>query len=178
MATDVYGLMAEFEGPEELLHAAQRAYGEGYRSMDAYSPFPVEGLADAIGFHKTAVPLVVLIGGLIGAFGGFMLQYYVAKIDYPINVGGRPLNSWPAFIPISFELTVLIASLFAFIGMLIMNGLPMPYHPVFNVPAFAASASNDRFFLCIDAHDPKFDRDATRSFLLQLNPKEVAEVER
>ncbi len=173
----MYGLMAEFEDAGQLLQAARQAYAEGYRKMEAYSPFAVEGLADAIGFRKTAVPLIVLIGGLLGAFGGFMLQYYVAVIDYPINVGGRPLNSWPAFIPISFELTVLFASLFAFIGMLVMNGLPMPYHPVFNVASFAASASRDRFFLCIDAEDPKFDPDATGAFLQQLNPKEVAEVE-
>jgi hypothetical protein len=172
----IYGLMAEFDSPEQLLAAAQRTYAEGYREMDAYSPFPVEGLSEAIGLHHNTVALVVLIGGVIGCIGGFFLQYYVAVMDFPINVGGRPLNSWPAFIPITFELTVLVASLAAFVGMLALNGLPMPYHPVFNVPRFAL-ASRSRFFLAIESADPKFDREATARFLESLSSHRIEEIE-
>ena len=174
----IYGMMAEFETPEEIVNAAQRAYDEGYRRMDAYSPMPVEGLADALGFHKTRVPLLVLIGGMAGCFGGFYLQYWCNGIGYPLNVGGRPLNSWPMFIPITFELTVLCAALTAVFGMLALNGLPQPYHPVFNVPRFAM-ASRNRFFLCIESRDPKFDREKTREFLESLeHTRGVSEVER
>jgi hypothetical protein len=173
----MHGLMAEFDSPEALIAAARRAFAEGFRRMDAYSPFPVEGLAEALGFHRTGVPLIVLIGGLIGCIGGFYLQYWVAVIDYPINVGGRPLNSWPSFIPVTFELTILIAALFAFFGVLALNGLPMPYHPVFNVGRFEL-ASRNRFFLCIEAADPKFDSDRTRRFLESCGPYGVYEVER
>ncbi len=173
----VYGILAQFDTPAQLVSAAERAYAKGYRKMDAYSPFSVEGLADAIGFRRTSVPLVVLIGGIIGCIGGFILQYYIAKYDYPINVAGRPLNSWPAFIPITFELTVLLAALSAFFGMLALNGLPQPYHPVFNVPSFAASGSRDRFFLCIEAADAAFDLEQTRGFLESLGAREVSEVE-
>ncbi len=144
--------------------------------MDAYSPFPVEGLSEALGFHRTRVPLIVLIGGLIGCVGGFYLQYWGAVIDYPINVGGRPLNSWPSFIPITFELTILIAALFAFFGVLALNGLPMPYHPVFNVERFEL-ASRNRFFLCIEAVDSKFDPTGTRAFLESTGARGVYEVE-
>jgi Protein of unknown function (DUF3341) len=172
----IYGLLAEFSDPTELVTAVRRAYEEGYRQMDAYSPFPVEGLAEALGFHRTRVPLLVLIGGLIGCMGGYFLQYYIAAIHYPINIGGRPLNSWPAFIPITFELTVLVAALSAVLGLLALNGLPMPYHPVFNVPRFAL-ATRDRFFLCIEALDPLFDREGTRRFLERSVPREVSEVE-
>ena len=171
----MHGLMAEFDSPEPLIAAARRAFAEGFRRMDAYSPFPVEGLAEALGFHRTGVPLIVLIGGLIGCIGGFYLQYWVAVIDYPINVGGRPLNSWPSFIPVTFELTILIAALFAFFGVLALNGLPMPYHPVFNVDRFEL-ASRNRFFLCIEAGDPRFDQNGTRRFLESLNPREVSTV--
>ncbi|MCI0555531.1 MAG: DUF3341 domain-containing protein, partial [Anaerolineae bacterium] len=129
----IYGLMAEFENLSDLVVAARRAREEGYRKMDAYTPFPVEGLAEALGFHRTRLPLLVLIGGLIGCAGGFLLQYYLSAIDYPLNIGGRPLNSWPSFIPVTFELTILVAALTAVLGMLALNGLPMPYHPVFNV---------------------------------------------
>jgi hypothetical protein len=173
----IHGLLAEFDSPEALLAATRRASAEGFRRMDAYSPFPVEGLAEALGFHRTGVPLIVLIGGLIGCIGGFYLQYWVAVIDYPINVGGRPLNSWPSFIPITFELTILIAALFAFFGVLALNGLPMPYHPVFNVDGFEL-ASRNRFFLCIEATDAKFDAAATRRFLETLGCRGVYEVER
>src|SRR5919198_3616697 len=175
--SSIHGLLAEFESPEALIAAARRAFAEGFRRMDAYSPFPVEGLAEALGFHRTGVPLIVLIGGLIGCIGGFYLQYWVAVIDYPINVGGRPLNSWPSFIPVTFELTILIAALFAFFGVLALNGLPMPYHPVFNVDRFEL-ASRNRFFLCIEATDPKFDSDHTRRFLESFAPYGVYEVER
>ena len=173
----IYGLMAEFADPDSLVVAARRAFDEGFRRMDAYSPFPVEGLSEAIGFHHTRVPLIVLIGGVIGCLGGFFLQYWIAAINYPINVGGRPLNSWPAFIPVTFELTVLIAALSAFLGVLALNRLPMPYHPVFNVERFEL-ASRSRFFLCIEASDPKFDREQTRRFLETLGSEGVYDVER
>jgi hypothetical protein len=172
----LYGLLAEFEGPEALLEATRGAYQEGYRHMDAYSPLPMEELADALGFHSTRVPLIVLIGGIIGCLGGFYLQYWISVIDYPLNIGGRPYNSWPSFIPVTFELTILVAAFSAVLGMLALNGLPMPHHPVFNVPRFA-QATRDRFFLCIEATDPKFDRDATRQFLEGLNAREISEVE-
>jgi hypothetical protein len=172
----IYGLMAEFTTPEELLAAAHRAREEGYRHMDAYSPFPVEGLAEALGFHHTRLPLIVLIGGIVGAIGGYLLQYYAAVVAYPINVGGRPFHSWPSFLPVTFETTILVAALSAVLGMLALNGLPMPYHPVFHVPRFAL-ATRDRFFLCIEATDPKFERDGTRRFLERSQPREVSEVE-
>jgi len=174
----LYGLMAQFETPEQVVTAAQRAYDAGYRKMDAYSPMPVEGLAEAIGFKRNYVSLVVLIGGLCGCVGGFGLLWWIAVIAYPHNVGGRPFDSWPMFIPITFECTVLLAALSSVVGMLAMNKLPMPYHPVFNVAEFAQRASIDRFFLCIEANDPKFDREKTKAFLLDLNPEEVSEVDR
>ncbi len=172
-----YGILAEFDDPEALLHATQRAYQEGYRRMDAYSPFHIDGLADALGFHRSRVSMVFLIAGLCGAIGGFFLQYYIAVSDYPINVAGRPLNSWPAFIPITFELTVLCAGVIGFIGMLMMNRLPTPYHPVFNSDSFKNHGMTDRFYLCIETGDPRFDPEGTKSFLQQLNPKEVSYVE-
>jgi Alternative complex III, ActD subunit len=173
----IHGLMAEYDNPEALLAAARRAFAEGFRKMDAYSPFPVEGLAEAIGFHRTRVPLIVLIGGILGCLGGFFLQYWVSVLDYPINVGGRPLNSWPSFIPVTFELTILLAALSAFLGVLALNRLPMPYHPVFNVERFEL-ASRNRFFLCIEAIDSKFDSETTRSFLEATGSQGVYEVER
>jgi hypothetical protein len=151
----IYGILAEFDNPEDLVEAARQARQAGYRKMDAYTPFPVEGLNEALDLGRTWVPLLVLIGGLIGAAVGYFLQYYISVIDYPINIGGRPLHSWPAFIPVTFEMTVLVAGLFAVLGMLALNGLPMPYHPVFNVRSFSL-ATHDRFFLCIEAGDPKF----------------------
>ncbi len=176
MRAPIYGLMADFDEPDQVLAAAQRAYEEGYRKMDAYSPFPIEGLAEAIGFHRSSVALIVLIGGITGCLTGFFLQYYVAVMDYPINIGGRPLNSWPSFIPITFELTVLFAALFAVFGMLALNHLPEPYHPVFNTPGFELATRN-RFFLCIESEDLKFDRKMTGEFLKSLAPRRVSEVE-
>jgi hypothetical protein len=168
--------MAEFDTPEALLRGARSAFEQGYRRMDAYTPFPVEGLAEAIGFHRSRVALIVLIGGIIGCVGGFYLQYWVHVIDYPLNIGGRPFNSWPAFIPVTFELTILIAALSAFFGVLVLNGLPMPYHPVFNAEQFEL-ASRNRFFLCIEAVDPKFELESTRKFLSDLEPRGVHDVE-
>lgn len=173
----LYGLMAEFDNPTDAVAAARRAYEEGYRRIDAFSPYPIHELSDAIGFRKNRLPLIVLIGGIIGGLGGFLLQYYVHVIDYPLNVGGRPLNSWPSFIPITFETTILIAALSAVLGMLALNGLPHPYHPVFNSPRFAL-ATRDKFFLLIEARDPKFDHGATAEFLRSLNAQEVSDVER
>lgn len=173
--TKLYGLMAEFDQPEPLLEAAHQARAAGYRHMDAYTPMPVEGLAEAIGFRSTAVQRAVFVAGVLGATGGFMLCWWITVVAYPHNVAGRPLNSWPAYVPITFESMVLIACLTAVVGMLALNGLPQPYHPVFNVERFE-HASRDRFFLCIEATDPKFDPDDTRSFLEQLNPQEVSEV--
>ena len=167
--------MAEFDDPTALVAATRSAHEKGYRRMDAYSPIPIEELHEALGSHHTRLPLIVLVGGLFGGIGGYALQYWVSAIAYPINVGGRPFHSWPAFIPVTFECTVLVAALSAVLGMLALNGLPMPYHPVFNVPRFAL-ASRNRFFLCIESTDPKFDIDATRHFLDSLNPREVSAV--
>ena len=172
----LYGLMAEFDNPTDVVEAARATYDAGYRRINAYSPYPIEELSEAIGFHRTRLPILVLIGGIIGGLVGYGLQYYVAVIDYPLNVGGRPLHSWPSFIPITFEMTILFAAFSAVFGMLALNKLPQPYHPVFNAERFAL-ASRDRFFLVIEARDPKFDHDRARMFLLSLNPKEVVDVE-
>ena len=172
----IYGLLAEFESAEHVLDAAKRAYADGYRKLEAYSPFPVEGLDEAIGFHRSRVPLIVLLGGLTGALTGFGMQCFSAIYHYPINVGGRPLFSWPSFIPVTFELTVLFAAFSAVLGMLALNGLPKPYHPLFNVERFVLHG-HDRFFLCVEATDAKFDRAATKRFLEGLQPKGVYEVE-
>jgi hypothetical protein len=177
MKTSLYGLMAEFADPEALLKAARRAYAEGYRKLDAYSPLPIHGLSEAIGFHRTRLPLIVLMGGLAGALIGFGMQYYLSVIEYPLNIGGRPLNSWPSFIPVTFELTILLAAFSAVLGMILLNRLPMPYHPVFNVPRFAL-ASRSRFFLCIESEDPLFDSEKTREFLRTLVPSDISEVTR
>ena len=176
MSAALYGLIAEFEAPPALLAAAREAHARGYRELDAYSPFPIDGLAEAIGFRKTRVPLVVLIGGITGAITAYAMQYWSAVHDYPINVGGRPLHSWPAFIPITFELTVLFAAFAAFFGMLLMNGLPKLYHPVFNVPEFRL-ASQTRFFLCMKSSDPLFQKTETENFLKGLGATSVQEVE-
>jgi hypothetical protein len=167
--------MAEFDDANALVAATRRAHDEGYRQMDAYSPFPIEELHEALGSHHSRLPLIVLIGGLCGCVGGFALQYWAAAIAYPLNVGGRPFNSWPSFIPVTFECTILVAALSAVLGMLALNGLPMPHHPVFNVPRFAL-ASRNRFFLCIEVKDRKFDLESTRRFLETLEPREVSTV--
>lgn len=171
----LHGLMAQFSQPEPLLEAARQAYAEGYRQMDAYAPMPVEGLAEAIGFRNNAVQRCVFTGGLVGACGGFGLMWWITVIAFPHNVAGRPLNSWMAYIPITFECMVLVACFTAVISMLALNGLPEPYHPVFNVAAFER-ASRDKFFLCIEAADPKFELEATRDFLAGLHAEEVLDV--
>ncbi|MCI0684610.1 MAG: DUF3341 domain-containing protein [Gemmataceae bacterium] len=173
----MYGLLAEFERADQLVAAAQQVRAAGFTRTDAFSPFPIEGLAEALGARHTRLPLVVLIGGLIGCVGGYLLQYVPSAIDYPLNVGGRPLHSWPAFIPVTFELTILCAALAAVLGMLALNGLPMPYHPVFHVPRFAL-ATRDRFFLCVEASDPRFDWRGTKDFLQSLGAREVTDVPR
>ena len=172
----IFGLLAEFETPSHLTEAAHRAYARGYRKMDAYTPFPVEEVWEALGHHHNHVPLIVLLGGVMGGIGGYLLQYYTSVIDYPLNVGGRPFHSWPAFIPPTFETAILFAAFSAVLGMLALNGLPQPHHPIFNVPRFAL-ASRDRFFLCIESVDPLFQYEETAGFLKGLNPREVTDVE-
>jgi len=171
----LYGLMAEFATPTALVQAAERARLEGYRQMDAYSPIPIEELSEALGLRRTRLPILVFLGGLLGGIAGYGLEYWTQAVAYPLNVGGRPYNSWPQYIPVTFETTVLGAALSAFVGMWALNKLPMPYHPVFNVPAFVR-ASRDRFFLCIETTDPRFDRYQTAKFLESLNPVGVSEV--
>ncbi len=174
---DLYGLTAEFAHPHELLHAAQRAREAGYTRVAAYSPIPVEGLHEALGHRPTRLPYLTLLGAVLGGTTAFAMQYYASVISYPMNIGGRPLNSWPAFMPIVFELSVLGAALFSVLGMLALNGLPMPYHPLFNVPEFKF-ASRDRFFLAIESRDPRFDRSQTREFLAGLHAHQVLDVPR
>lgn len=174
--TSLYGLMAEFKDSESLLAATHRAHEAGYRKIDAYTPVPIEGLAEAMGVRGSVLPFLVLIGGIAGGASAFLLQYWTSVIDYPHNVGGRPYFSWISFIPVTFEGTVLIAAVVAVVAMIALNGLPQPYHPVFNVPRFGL-ASQDRFFLAIEAEDPKFDVEETRRFLEGLEPEEVTEVQ-
>jgi hypothetical protein len=173
--THIYGLMAEFDNPTDLVVAARKTYEAGYKKIDAYSPFPIEELSEAIGFHHNGVPLVVLVGGILGCISGFALQWWIATISYPVNVGGRPYLSTPAFIVVTFEMTILFAVLAAVFGMLALNGLPMPYHPVFNVPRFAF-ATKDRFFLIVFSSDPRYNAIATRDFLESLAPRSISEV--
>jgi hypothetical protein len=168
--------MAAFENDKLLLDAARRAHAAGYRKMDAYAPFSIDGLAQALGHKRSGVALLFLIGGVGGAVGGYFLLWYSMAIDWPLNVGGRPLHSWPMFIPITFELTILCSAVLGFLGTLALCRFPAPYHPVFNVPEFAR-ASRDRFFLCIEAEDPKFDEQATWRFLERLEPCSVTKVE-
>ena len=171
----IHGLMAEFDRPTALVAAAEKARLAGFRNMDAYTPIPIEELEEALGLKRTRLPMLVFLGGLLGGIGGYSLEYWSSTMAYPMNVGGRPFHSWPQFIPVTFETTVLGAALTAFVGMWALNRLPQPYHPVFNVPEFAR-ASSDRFFLCIEATDPRFDRNGTRHFLEGLNPVGVSEV--
>jgi hypothetical protein len=172
---NIFGMMVSFDNPKALIEAARAARKAGYRRIDAYSPYPVEGLSEALELRTTRLPLVVLAGALLGAAGAYFMQYYASVIDYPLNVGGRPLHSWPAFIPITFELTILVAAVFAVLGMLALNGLPEPYHPVFNVPEFEL-ASRSHFFLTIESDDPKFDLGETRQFLESLGGESVSEI--
>ncbi len=165
----IHGLIIEFAEPAQILEATRKAWNEGYRNMDAYTPYPVDGVAAALGLKKNRIPSVVFVGGLVGAAFGFFMQYYSMAVDYPFNSGGRPYNSWPVFIPVTFEVLVLVAAFSAFFAMLFLNGLPRPHHPVFNVPGFER-ASQDRFFLAIEATDPKFDLAETALFLSSLGP--------
>jgi hypothetical protein len=172
----IYGLVAEFEDLNALVRAVRLTRAAGYRRFDAFTPFPSDELTEAMGLRGNRLPLLVLLGGLIGGLGGYALQYWTSVVAYPLNVGGRPFHSWPAFIVPTFETAVLGAALAVVLGMLALNGLPMPYHPLFNVPRFALS-SRDRFFLCIEAVDPLFEREETRRFLERFVPRQVSEVE-
>ena len=171
----IYGVMGEFATPEELIHAVEKTREAGYRRLDAYAPFPVEGLSEALGLKRNLVPFITLLGGLGGGLTGFFFQVWANVSSYPMNIGGRPLNSWPAFIPVTFELTILGAALSAVFGMLALNRLPQPHHPVFNVHRFT-HASSDRFFVCIEARDPKFHLVDTARFLQSLHANHVSEV--
>ena len=172
----LYGVIAEFENPNDLVHAARKVYEAGYRRINGYSPYPIEELSEAIGFTHTSLPLIVFIGGVVGGLSGFFMQYWIEVINYPINVGGKPFNSWPAFIPITFEMTVLFAAFSAVLGMLVLNKLPQPYHPVFNAPNFAL-ATRDRFFLAVEANDAKFNHEQVSDLLKSLGAIEVSDVE-
>jgi len=176
-AHELYGLLGEFDSPKQLMDAARKVREAGYRRMDAYVPFPVEGLSEALGLSRrhNQVPWLTLIGGLGGGLTGFFFQLWVSAWSYPMNIGGRPLNSWPAFIPVTFELTVLGASTFAVFGMLALNRLPQPHHPLFNVARFKR-ASVDKFFLCVEARDPKFHLVETARLLQSANAQHVTEV--
>jgi hypothetical protein len=170
-----YGLMAEFDNPTALVEATKAARADGYRKLDAYSPFPIEELNDVLHLHRNKLPLIVLLGGITGGVLGYLLQYYVTVWNFPLNIGGRPLNSWPAYIIITFEMTILLAAISTVLGLMALCGFPMPYHPVFNVPRFA-TATRNRFFLCIESADPLFDGERTRKFLESLEAKEVSDV--
>ena len=171
----VYGVMAEFEDPTSLVNATRAAVERGSKKLDAYSPFPIEELSEVLHLHKNKLSLIVLCGGILGGLTGYLLQYFVTVIYFPINIGGRPLHSWPSYIIITFELTILFGCISTVLGLLALCGLPMPYHPTFNVPRFSA-ATRDRFFLCIEATDPLFDVEKTAGFLGTLEAKEVSEV--
>ena len=175
MNKPIYGLMAEFDNPTALVSAARAAREKGFRKLDAYTPFPIEELSDALHLHKNRLPLIVLIMGICGGLTGYLLQYYVTVWNFPINIAGRPLHSWPSYIVITFEVTILFAAISTVLGLFALCGLPMPYHPAFNVPRFAL-ASRNRFFLCIESTDPLFDHDRTVEFLESLEPREVSEV--
>lgn len=172
----LYGLIAEYEDPHDLIVAAERTRAAGYRKIDAFSPLPIEGLSEALGQRDHFIPWIMVAGGIAGAVAGFGLIYYTTVIDYPLNIGGRPLFAWPSYVPITFELTVLLSALSGIVGMFMLNGLPQPYHPVFDAPNFE-HASSDRFFLCIEAEDPRFDREETRQFMETLGAVRVSEVD-
>jgi hypothetical protein len=172
-----YGLLAEFDTPTQLVHAAEGAYAAGWRRMDCYTPYPVEEASEAIGFHKNEVSLVCLLGGLMGLLAMFSLETWISVWAYPLNIGGRPYYSWPAFVVPAYEWTILFAGLSAAFGMLALNGLPKPYHPLFNAPNFRNGATTDKFFLCLEATDPKFETGEARAFLEGFTPVSVVEVE-
>lgn len=176
--SDIHGLLAEYASAQALVDAAERAHAAGFRVVDAYTPFPIEHLSEVVcDHHKSKVPLICLGGGIVGALGGWALATWTSVVDYPLNIGGKPFNSWPAFIPVIFECTILVAAFSAGLGMLALNRLPEPYHPVFNVEAFRAKASRDGFFLCIEAADPNYDAQSTRQFLASTGALEVHDVE-
>lgn len=172
-----YGLLAEFNTPSALVHATQQARAAGYRRMEAYTPYPVEEAAEALHFHKTRVPLVTLLGGLCGVTTAFLMELWINSYAYPLNIAGRPLFSWPAFIIPAYEWTILFSGLSAAFGMFALNGLPQLYHPLFNAPNFRDGATTDKFFLCLEAHDPKFDLAESRAFLAQFSPVSIVEVD-
>jgi len=172
---ELHGLVAVFNNPTDLLNAARKTYGAGYRKIDAYTPIPVHHLGEAIGFKPKVLPWVVLAGGIFGLVAGLGLQYYIHVVDYPLNIGGRPLFSWPSFIPVTFECTILFAGFAAVFGMLGLNGFPRPYNPIFNTPDFEL-ASRSHFFLCIESEDPQFERSGTLEFLNSMGPEKVSEV--
>ena len=167
-----YGLMAEFNSATELVEASRKTYAEGYRKMDAYSPFPIHELDEALGITRSKLPWIIFLGGLLGGSAGYGLEYWIHVIYYPLNIGGKPLHSWPNFIPV----WLLGASLAAVVGMLALNGLPQPYHPVFNVESFVKGANRDKFFLAIESVDPRFKLEETKKFLSTLTPAAVWEV--
>lgn len=177
MQEGTYGLLAEFDTPGELVRAAKAAHDAGWRRMDCYTPYPVEEAAEAIGFRHNRVPLVTLLGGLMGLAAMFSLETWISVWAYPLNIAGRPYYSWPAFIVPAYEWTILFAGLSAAFGMLALNGLPAPYHPVFNAPNFRNGATTDKFFLCLEATDPKFELAGARAFLEGFQPASVVEVE-
>jgi hypothetical protein len=172
----LYGFLAEFESPEALKEGVRAARQQGFRKLDAYTPFPVEGLAEEIGVGRSPVPAITLAGGVIGLLTGVVMQYYSSVYDYPLNIGGRPLDSWPSFVMVSFELTVLFAGLSAALSMLVINGLPKPHHPLFNVTRFER-VTQDGFFFCIEATDPLFHAERTWQFLEGLKPEGVYAVQ-
>jgi hypothetical protein len=171
-----YGLVAEFASPDALVAAASKAREAGYKKMDAYSPFPIHEMSDAIGFRDRKVPWIVFLGGVVGMTAGYTLQWWTSVMDYPMNIGGRPLNSIPAFLPVTYECTILFAAFGGALGMLALNGLPRPYHSIFNTPGFER-CSQDRFFLAIEASDPHYDEAETRAFLETCDPIRVEAVE-
>jgi len=171
----VFGIVAEFESGAALLRAARATYDRGFRDMDAYTPYPVEGLAKAIGYGKNRVAPICLMGGVVGGLGGYFMQWYAMAVDYPLNVGGRPLHSIASFVPITFELTILCGGISALVAMLVLSGLPRPYHPIFDARHFERASTNG-FFLCIEASDPSFEREFVTKFLRDLGSLEVSEV--
>ena len=173
----IYGLLAEFNTPSELVRATEAAHAEGYRRMECYTPYPVEEAAEALHFHKNRVPLLTLAGGLLGVTTAFLMETWINVWSYPLNIAGRPLFSWPAFIIPAYEWTILFSGLSAAFGMVALNGLPQLYHPVCNAPNFRSGATTDKFFLCLEAADPKFGIMETRAFLEHFAPASVVEVE-